>query len=289
MHPVAARLLPYLTWPLGPGLDAPVRMLGYHSVEPEAHALSISPATFFSQIDWLVRRAYRFLTLNEWWAAAARRERTSARAVILTFDDGYRSMLEHVASGLAARGIRASAFLSADFVERANDHEAGRAPALPLLSWADVEVLQRQGWEFHSHGRTHRRLVELDDAALEVELAGSKAILQQRLGTPVSFFCYPHGMFDPRVMAAVARAGYLGAVTCRSGPLPAGQPQDAYQLPRIMVEQLTSLRAFAFCFTPAYRRLIEWRQRWRAQPGWARVAPWQIPAAASSLLDVPWS
>ena len=45
----------------------------------------------------------------------------------------------------------------------------------------------------------------------------SRVVLRRLFHVPVDFFCYPSGAFDPAVIAAVRRAGYLGATTTLPG------------------------------------------------------------------------
>jgi hypothetical protein len=59
---------------------------------------------------------------------------------------------------------------------------------------------------------------------------------------PVSFFCYPAGRFDTRVIAAVRRAGYLGATTTLYG---LATPSRPYELRRVRVSRSDGLAGFA--------------------------------------------
>jgi hypothetical protein len=52
-----------------------------------------------------------------------------------------------------------------------------------------------------------------------------------------SFFAYPSGRYDARVVAAVKDAGYLGATTVKRG---LATPADPYALARIQVSRGTS-------------------------------------------------
>ena len=49
---------------------------------------------------------------------------------------------------------------------------------------------------------------------------------------PVDFFCYPAGRYDARVIAAVRRAGFLGATTTNWG---LARPSQPYTLDRVRV------------------------------------------------------
>jgi hypothetical protein len=66
--------------------------------------------------------------------------------------------------------------------------------------------------------------------------------LQHLFHVPVDFFCYPSGRYDARVVAAVRRAGYLGATTTNYG---LARPQDIYTLGRIRINGSDRLAGFA--------------------------------------------
>jgi peptidoglycan/xylan/chitin deacetylase (PgdA/CDA1 family) len=64
-------------------------------------------------------------------------------------------------------------------------------------------------------------------------VGGSRARLRRVFGVPVNFFCYPSGSYDARVIAAVRKAGYLGATTTVEGLAVPGTP---FSLRRIRID-----------------------------------------------------
>ena len=88
------------------------------------------------------------------------------------------------------------------------------AGAVPLpLTWDMVADMRQAGMTIGSHTRTHVWLANESPERIDDELRGSKAELEQRLGGRVDHFAYPGGQFTPRVVDAVARAGYRFAYT----------------------------------------------------------------------------
>ncbi|WP_406280268.1 polysaccharide deacetylase family protein [Embleya sp. NBC_00896] len=100
-------------------------VLGYHGIS--------DPDTFAGQLDRL-RRIARPVSLDEVEEALARRRSLPARAVLLTFDDGERSILEHGLPLLRERGIPGVAFVVASAI-------GSRTP----FWWHEVERLVRAG------------------------------------------------------------------------------------------------------------------------------------------------
>jgi peptidoglycan/xylan/chitin deacetylase (PgdA/CDA1 family) len=130
---------------------------------------------------------------------------------------------------------RAKRLAPADrLLEVARVEEAAGGAARPawdgMMSWDQVRRLARDGHEIGSHSMSHPILPLLDDAALEVEVAGSRLRLEAELPAPCESFCYPNGSLDARVVEAVRSAGYRRAVTTAPGPNLPGR--DPFQLTR---------------------------------------------------------
>ena len=81
-----------------------------------------------------------------------------------------------------------------------------------------LKELSSEGFNVGSHTLSHPELTGLGLAEKEREIRDSKKRLESMLGTPVEYFCYPRGLFDPASLEFVERAGYSGAVSNRPGP-----------------------------------------------------------------------
>ena len=198
--------------------DRPL-LLAYHAVGAWSPALAIPEHALRAQLTLLQRRGYVGLT-----AAEAERRRQDgtlpARTVVVTFDDGFRSVLR-AKPILDEVGFPATVFAVTSFVESGEplwwpgmEHatNGARESDLRPLGWRELELLREAGWEIGSHTATHPLLLDLDDAALDRELRGSRSTLEERLGS-CETLAYPYGRADERVAAAAARAGYLAAFT----------------------------------------------------------------------------
>ena len=203
------------------GLGAPL-VLCYHAVSPDWDStLAVTPQRLRRQLASLVRQGYRGAT----FAQIARGE-ADGKTVAVTFDDGFRSVLEHGLPVLADLGLPATIFVPTDFVGRSGpmswsgiDHWVGGAheEELECLSWDELRKLSKAGWEVGSHTRSHPHLPGLNDTALADELSGSREICERQIGDARVTLAYPYGDYDGRVEAAAARAGYAAAVTMDVG------------------------------------------------------------------------
>ncbi|MBZ8138304.1 polysaccharide deacetylase [Rubrivivax gelatinosus] len=137
---------------------------------------------------------------------------------VLTFDDGYRDVLEHADPVLRELGWPYTVFLVTDLLGGVDawNLRAGIS-GHPLLAADEVRQMHARGCDFQSHTRSHPSLPALDDAALRSELAGSRERLAELLGRAPDYLAYPFGHVDERVEAAARAAGYKAAFSVQPG------------------------------------------------------------------------
>jgi peptidoglycan/xylan/chitin deacetylase (PgdA/CDA1 family) len=231
-------------------------VLCYHAVSDRWPAdLSITPANLEAQLGLLAARGYRGVTFSE-----AVLRPPDGKAVAVTFDDAYRSVLELGEPILTRLGWPATVFVPTDFAgtERPMswpgiDQWAGGEfdRELVPMSWEELGRLAGGGWEIGSHTCSHPRLTTLEDARLDEELRGSMRECQDRLGRPCDSIAYPYGDHDRRVAEAAGRAGYRAA-----GTLPTRMnAEDPLRWPRVGIYHGDDLRRFKTKVSPIVRGL----------------------------------
>jgi peptidoglycan/xylan/chitin deacetylase (PgdA/CDA1 family) len=159
--------------------------------------------------------------------AAGTGPRPAGKVFLLTFDDGFNSVLSEGLPVLRALGFRAMVFMVAGAWDRTAFWD-GDAPENPqrLLSREEAGALIKEGWLFGAHGATHTALTGLPAEQLKAETAGAKASLEADLGIKIDSFAYPYGKWDQAAQAAVAAAGYGSAfATEQGGPGPLALPR----------------------------------------------------------------
>jgi peptidoglycan/xylan/chitin deacetylase (PgdA/CDA1 family) len=171
------------------------------------------------------------------------REPVIGRHFCVTFDDGYRDNVEAGEAILSELGIPATIYLVTAVIDRRRPYPW--SPAARALTWDEVEAAQRRGvLDFQAHTRTHPWVTSLDDDAAWDEIEGSKRDLEERLGTGVTSFAYPAGMYGPRDVRLVERAGYAAAVTTDPGVNPGGDAR-LHRLRRTLIFGEDDDRSFA--------------------------------------------
>ncbi|HXO86943.1 MAG TPA: polysaccharide deacetylase family protein [Gemmatimonadales bacterium] len=168
----------------------------------------VGRSVFARQMTALAKAGWRTMSLGEF--AGPLPTPHSPRRFLLTFDDGYASLAEHAYPVLADLGFSATTFLITDYVGKANTWDVRYTwDRLPHLSWQQVEHWRTRGFDFGSHGATHRRLTWLEDEAVQADLGRSREVLRARLGAEAArAIAYPFGAVDSRIVRHAEATGY---------------------------------------------------------------------------------
>lgn len=152
---------------------------------------------------------------------------------VITFDDGFRNVLDLGLPVLARHKIPAIQFIVADFIGKQNAWDVAKGDSTePLMDAAQIKDWLAAGHEIGSHSSTHRNLKLLGEAEAREEIFGSKKKLEDQFGVPVRHFCYPFGGYTPLTRDLVQEAGYHTACTVEFGVN--GVNADAFALRRII-------------------------------------------------------
>jgi peptidoglycan/xylan/chitin deacetylase (PgdA/CDA1 family) len=239
--------------------------LCYHAVSEDWKAdLAIAPGRLEEHLTFLRDRGYASAPFED-----VALGRTTGKAMAVTFDDAFVSVLELALPIFTRLGLTGTVFVPTDYPD------SGRAMAwrgldrwvgtpheheLACMSWDGLRELRDRGWEIASHTASHPVLTELSDDALAEELAGSRAVCAEQMGGACAALAYPYGDHDARVVRATEAAGYAAAGTL-SGRFVRDAPLQA---PRVGVYEFDDRRRFGLKVSPLTRRV-------RSSRAWARL------------------
>jgi len=191
-----------------------IPILLYHQIadippDRDPKGLSVPPAEFERQMRYLAGRGYRCLSLRQAVDCFLGIRAAPTKAFVITFDDGFRDLLETAAPILERYDFTATTFFVTGRAGRLSDWD-GQSDRLaaPLLRWSQVRQLAVRGITFASHTVSHPRLSKLDPQTLRRELDQSKKTLEDQLGQGVDLISYPYGDFNEQVLATVRECGY---------------------------------------------------------------------------------
>jgi peptidoglycan/xylan/chitin deacetylase (PgdA/CDA1 family) len=217
----------------GPSGKIPILM--YHSVADEDESamrpyfrIAVSPSLFLDQMTWLHDHGYRAVSLSAAMELLQSDAPSTAKTVVITFDDGYRNFCEHAFPALERYRFTATMFLPTASIadERLvfNKREC--------MTWSEVRDLQRKGISFGSHTVTHPQLHSLTPDRIRLEILQSRQTIEDNTGSAVDAFAYPYAFpqtdepFKAMLRGILEESGYrfgvctqIGRATAESDPL----------------------------------------------------------------------
>ena len=166
------------------------------------------------------------------------------RAVVLTFDDGWKSALNAVPV-LRQYGFKASFWIITE-----------KGIGWDYMEWTDIVALDRDSlFDVGCHSATHpwdpedNIVTWLDgdnpgksEADVEHELVDSKRTLEARLGRAVPYFAWPCGWYTDSLIVLAQNAGYSALLTAEEGLNHAGD--DVYRIRRTFIDGACDFSAF---------------------------------------------
>lgn len=234
----------------GAGTEPCCAVLAFHKIgRPPAGGWDtwnyIAEDTFAAQLELLDSEGFVVLDLDGFLEGLADPDRLPPRSALLTFDDGYRTMLSVAQPILARFGFPAVCFVPTGFVGELNSWDQDNEPEEAICDWDELRELERLGVRIQSHSVSHPHFSELDEASLSEQLDASRQDLQERLGTSVDTLAFPYGdAGDPALIGSLlARAGYRAAFRYKGG-ICAPRSAPPFRLPRVPMGPDTNLRAW---------------------------------------------
>jgi biofilm PGA synthesis lipoprotein PgaB len=133
-------------------------VLSYHEVADPARALvpqyAVTPTDFVRQMDWLRNHGYHFVGVGDVLAGREGKRALPDKAVLITFDDGYRSVYVHAWPILKMFRIPAVINVVGSWMEQKGtvDFDGKELPRGQLLSWGELREMSQGGLvEIGSH------------------------------------------------------------------------------------------------------------------------------------------
>jgi peptidoglycan/xylan/chitin deacetylase (PgdA/CDA1 family) len=221
-----------------PGVRPYLPILMYHYVrqvdpsnDPLGYNLSVTPEQFAAQLAWLQAQGFATIRMDTLAACIQGLAPCPARAIALTFDDGYLDAYHSVLPILRQYNAVATFYIVSDFIGRPG-----------YMGWAELQALRDAGMELGAHSVSHPDLTMLAQAEAAAQIGESRRILREQLGVPVESFCYPAGRFNEQIVELTRAAGFTNATTTvQDGP-----QHDLYRLPRLRIYGDLTLEGFTW-------------------------------------------
>jgi len=223
-----------------------ISILLYHSVgkvDPrDSLGIRMDEGKFFEQMRVLKESDCKVLIPGEAVSLIAEGREIFQKAVVITFDDGYRDNITVAAPILERFGFLATFFVTTGYIGTLKTSPKREWQRWECMEAADLCELADRGHDIGSHAVTHVDLTLLDKVSRRRELKESKEELESLINRRVNFFSYPYGHFDDDLARFVKEEGYSAAYTIISGLN--GRGEDLYRLKRIEVLNSDTIEDF---------------------------------------------
>jgi peptidoglycan/xylan/chitin deacetylase (PgdA/CDA1 family) len=181
----------------------PVVVLYHHLVSDRPHPMGIPTDLYVRHVRFL-QEHYQIVTLAH-ACDLLKQGRVKVPTVVLTFDDGYQDNFLTLRAIREETGAPMMLFVCTEKVTNhepfEHDTRVGQGGFL-ALTWEQIRLLEREGFEIGSHTRTHFDCGSSDPAVLRNEIVGSQEDLRRYIGRAVESFSFPWG--QPANMSAEA-------------------------------------------------------------------------------------
>lgn len=178
------------------------------------------------------------------------------RYVAVTFDDGFRSVVDNALPELEKRSIPSTHFVvagalgrSPNWVTYGTDHSTAEQEVMSAEQLTQLSSLVTIG----SHTLTHPLLPGMNETDARRELGESRRILESLAGRRVDLFSFPYGGFTAELVGWCAEAGYARVFTTQ--PVYAFADDREFVTGRVPVSPHDSRLEFRLKLLGAYRWL----------------------------------
>jgi len=196
-----------------------VPILSYHRFADNCDSPLCLPAHVFDQqMKYLKENGYRVISLGELHEFLNYHNSLPKRSVVISIDDGYRSVYNIAWPILKKYDFRATLFIYTDFVGVSKN----------AITWDQLREVKKSGFEIGAHTMSHCDLTRQNKgedtqaymSRIEKELGMSKQIIDKKLNQNTVFLAFPYGRYDQRVLDMSKSLGYKIAVSVKRGSNP---------------------------------------------------------------------
>jgi peptidoglycan/xylan/chitin deacetylase (PgdA/CDA1 family) len=207
-----------------------VTVLIYHRFgENKYPSTNIALDRFSEQLDFLRNNNYQVIPLEQLVHSLEGKSKLPERAVVITIDDGYRSVYTDAWPALKQYGYPFTVFVYAKATE--NKH-------WNYMTWNQIKEMKAAGVDFQNHGFAHDHMafkppeMNMDEykAWMRADLAVSTRILSEELNERPRFFALPYGEYNKTVLDEIRSFGYEAIFLQDPGSV--SKETDPFAIPR---------------------------------------------------------
>lgn len=208
-----------------------IPILCYHNFNPvKPGSMNMTPEKFESHLKWLKDNGYTVIPLTEAVEyLQGKRSSVPPKSVVITADDGWESVYTYMYPLVKKYNVPVTLFIYPQTIS------AGKN----AMTWDELKELQKTGlFTIQSHTYDHpnfkqakkRMTPDAYEKYVHSQLAKSKSILEDKMGTKITLLAWPFGIYNDELEKAAANAGYemsftIDYRTANKSFNPMGQPR----------------------------------------------------------------
>jgi peptidoglycan/xylan/chitin deacetylase (PgdA/CDA1 family) len=216
--------------------NAQTIILGYHGIVNNVRHpdTQITPQEFEKQMQELKNRGITVIGMQDLLAWKRGEKSIPPRCAVITLDDGLKSQYEVGWPILKKFGYPFTMFIYTEGIQ------GGHFGGGQAMTWEMLDEMRDAGIDIEAHSKTHQDLRKPYDKVtkrklsppeyeqwLQDEIAGSKQVLEQKLGIKVNCFAVPYGFYNEQAKQIAKNAGYEAVFTTYGQPITFRSPSDS--------------------------------------------------------------
>ena len=216
--------------------NAQVVIFGYHRFVNTVRRpdTEITPQLFEQQMQELKNKNISVIPMQDFLAWRRGEKAIPSKSAIITFDDGWKSQYDVAWPILKKFGYPVTLFIYTEGI-RPGHFSGGES-----MSWDMLAELRDAGVDIQGHTATHSDLRKPYDKVakkklspeeyeqwLDKEIAGSKQMIEQKLGVKVNCFAVPYGFHNDHIREVAMKAGYEALFTVYGQPITMHTPLNS--------------------------------------------------------------
>lgn len=221
-------------------LNSQVVVLCYHRFEDRGGREMVStPEDFEAQLQAFKDNGIEVISMEDFLAWRRGEKSIPPKSAVITLDDGWLTGYTTAWPILKKFGYPFTMFIYTDYVK------GGPKAGGQSMTWEQLAEMRDAGVDIGSHTLSHTGLNARKGKSeeeyrewLKQEIAGSKDLIEQKLGIQVKTIAYPYGLHNEVVREVVKEAGYEGGFTVYGQHMSHGG--DPTQLGRFAVDSKNS-------------------------------------------------
>jgi len=208
--------------------NAQVIIFGYHRFVNAVRRpdTEITPQLFEQQMQELKNKNIAVIPMQDFLAWRRGEKAIPSKSAVITFDDGWKSQHDVAWPILKKFNYPVTLFIYTEGI-RPGHFSGGES-----MSWDQLAEMRDAGVDIQAHTKTHSDLRRPYDKVakkklsppeyeqwLEDEVAGSKQVIEQKLGVKVNCFAVPYGFHNDHIREVAMKSGYEALFTVYGQPL----------------------------------------------------------------------